>query len=132
MSKIRYQGKLRTEVEHLRSGQKFITDAPVDNNGRGEAISPTDMVASALASCMLTMMGIKANSMDFDLVEASAEVAKVMESNPRRIGELQVKISLKQNCDDRTRKILEETALNCPVAKSLSEKVSQKIEFIWT
>lgn len=131
MARIVYKGELRTAAEHLRSGQKIITDAPVDNNGKGEAFSPTDLLATALATCMLTVMGIKARSMDFDLEEASAEVVKIMESNPRRVGEVQVKITLRKNCDDRTQKILEETGLNCPVAKSLSAALTQNITFEW-
>ncbi len=131
-SKIVYQGGLRTEAEHQGSGQRFITDAPLDNNGKGEAFSPTDLLATSLAACALTVMGIKARSLDFDLEEASAEVLKVMESNPRRVGEVQVKISLKDNCDEHTKKVLEKIGLTCPVAKSLSPDLKQSITFYWT
>lgn len=128
---IKYLGELRTEATHTRSANRLITDAPVDNNGKGEAFSPTDLLATALASCMLTVMGIKAQSMGFDLEEASADVVKIMESNPRRVGEVQVVISLKQNCDEHARKVLESTGLNCPVAKSLSADLKQTISFKW-
>lgn len=130
-SKVEYQGGLRTQATHVKSGNAIITDAPTDNNGLGSAFSPTDLVATALASCMLTVMGIKARSMDFDLEEASAEVVKKMASGPRRIEEVVVRLSLKQNCDDSTRDLLEKTALSCPVAKSLSENLKQTITFNW-
>lgn len=128
---IKYLGELRTEATHTRSANRLITDAPVDNNGKGEAFSPTDLLATALAGCMLTVMGIKAQSMGFDLEDASADVVKIMESNPRRVGEVQVVISLKQNCDEHARKVLESTGLNCPVAKSLSADLKQTISFKW-
>lgn len=131
ISKIEYIGELRANSTHIKSGQIIITDAPIDNNGKGEAFSPTDLLATALGSCMLTVMGIKARSLGFDLEEASAEVVKVMESNPRRVGEVGVTITLKQNCDDKTKEILEQIGLNCPVAKSLSSELDQKIQFNW-
>ncbi len=130
-SKVVYQGGLRTEAEHIHSGQNFITDAPLDNNGKGEAFSPTDLMSTSLAACMLTVMGIKARSMDFDLEETSAEIVKVMESNPRRVGEIQVKVSLKDNCDDHTKRVLEKIGRTCPVAQSLSADLKQTITFEW-
>ena len=130
-SKIIYQGALRTQATHLGSGNEMITDAPLDNNGRGEAFSPTDLVATALGSCMLTMMGIKARSMDFDLEDASVSITKVMAAAPRRIAEVKVHLRLKQNCDERTRELLETIALNCPVAKSLSSDLKQTVSFEW-
>ena len=130
-SKVEYKGNLRTEALHLKSNTRLITDAPVDNNGKGEAYSPTDLVATALASCALTVMGIKANSLGFDLEEASAEIEKIMAASPRRISEVKIEISLKQNCDDHTRKVLEQIALNCPVAKSLNSELKQTLSFNW-
>src|SRR5690606_16554206 len=130
-SKIVYQGGLRTEAEHVKSGQKIIKDAPTDNHGRGEAFSPTDLLATAVGACMLTVMGIKAQALGFDLEDASAEIIKVMDDNPRKVGEVAVKISLKQNCDDKTKKILEGIGLNCPVAKSLNADLKQSIIFEW-
>lgn len=132
ISKIEYNGDLRTSATHLKSGQTIITDAPTDNNGKGEAFSPTDLLATALGACMLTVMGIKAKSLGFDLEDASAEVVKIMESNPRRVGEVGLKISLKQNCDDKTKTVLEKVGLNCPVAQSLSVDLLQNVEFIWS
>lgn len=132
ISKIEYNGDLRTSATHLKSGQTIITDAPTDNNGKGEAFSPTDLLATALGACMLTVMGIKAKSLGFDLEGASAEVVKIMESNPRRVGEVGLKISLKQNCDDNTKTVLEKVGLNCPVAQSLSVDLLQNVEFIWS
>lgn len=132
ISKIEYNGDLRTSATHLKSGQTIITDAPTDNNGKGEAFSPTDLLATALGACMLTVIGIKAKSLGFDLEDASAEVVKIMESNPRRVGEVGLKVSLKQNCDDKTKTVLEKVGLNCPVAQSLSVDLMQNVEFIWS
>lgn len=130
-SKVEYKGNLRTEALHLKSNNKLITDAPIDNNGKGEAFSPTDLVATALASCALTVMGIKANSLGFDLEQASAEIEKVMASSPRRIAEVRIEFRLKQNCDEHTRMILEKTAYTCPVAKSLNSELKQTLSFNW-
>ncbi|MGB0175942.1 MAG: OsmC family protein [Owenweeksia sp.] len=130
-SSIIYQGALRTKATHQRSGNELITDAPLDNNGRGEAFSPTDLVATALGSCMLTVMGIKARAMGFDLEDATASITKIMASAPRRIAEIQVHIRLKQNCDEPTRELLEETGRKCPVAQSLSSDLKQRISFEW-
>ena len=85
-SKVIYQGGLRTQATHLRSGNTIITDAPVDNKGKGEAFSPTDLVATALASCMLTIMGIKADDMNVNIEGTTAEVEKIMGAEPRKIG----------------------------------------------
>ena len=131
ISRIEYTGELRNEATHLRSGQTITTDAPTDNNGKGEAFSPTDLLATSLGVCMLTVMGIKARSLGFDLEDASAEVVKVMDSNPRRVAEIGVKLTLKNNCDNSTRKVLEQIGLNCPVAKSLSSELVQNITFNW-
>lgn len=130
-SKVFYQGKLRTQAIHLNSSNEIITDAPIDNNGKGEAFSPTDLLAASLASCALTLMGIKAQSLGFDLEEASAEVVKIMESSPRRVSEVKIVFSLKQNCDDHQRLVLEKTAATCPVAKSLSKDLIQTLSFRW-
>ena len=92
-STVKYLGELRTEAIHLSSSQKLITDAPVDNQGKGEAFSPTDTVATGLASCILTILGIKSNTLDVDLKDTRAEVVKVMASNPRRITEIKIDIS---------------------------------------
>lgn len=131
IAQVQYDGELRCRATHLRSGDEITTDAPIDNNGKGEAFSPTDLLATSLASCILTVMGIKARSLGFDLEDASAEVVKEMESNPRRIGTVAVKISLRQNCDEATKEILERVGQNCPVAQSLHPDLIQSISFEW-
>lgn len=131
-SKILYKGELRSEMTHLKSGEVVITDAPTDNHGKGEAFSPTDLVATALASCMLTTMGIKANQMGVDIDGADAQVLKVMAADPRRISEVQVQMTFPaKNYSDKDRTVLEQTALHCPVAKSLHPDLIQNIAFIW-
>ena len=101
-STVTYQGELRTSAIHLKSNNEVITDAPTDNHGKGEAFSPTDLLATSLASCMLTIMGIKARDMDVDLAGTTANVTKVMATDPRRVSEVQVVIEFKQAFDDRT------------------------------
>ncbi|WP_298427136.1 OsmC family protein [uncultured Kordia sp.] len=130
-SKVTYKGNLRTVSQHIKSGNEFITDAPTDNNGKGEAFSPTDTVATGLASCMLTVMGIKAAQMDINMEGASAEVTKTMASNPRRISKIEVKMSLPFEADDKTKKILENTANTCPVHYSLHPDIEKIVEFDW-
>jgi len=130
-SKLQYLGTLRLEAEHLKSGKTFITDAPTDNQGKGEAFSPTDTMATSLAACMITVMGIRALAEGFDLENCSATVQKVMYSEPRRIGEVHVELSLKANCNAKMQKILEGIGRNCPVAKSLHPDLKQAISFKW-
>ena len=131
-SKVVYLGNLRTECEHVKSGSTFITDAPTDNNGKGEAFSPTDTVATALASCMLTVMGIKAAQMeDVHLDGSSAEVTKIMKAEPRRIARVELKLNLVGVADDKNRKILENTARTCPVLNSLNPDMEKEIIFNW-
>ncbi|MBV6438538.1 MAG: OsmC family peroxiredoxin [Haliscomenobacteraceae bacterium CHB4] len=129
-STVTYLGELRTECTHLRSGQKFVTDAPPDNQGKGEAFSPTDLCATSLATCILTTMGIRAR--DLDITGAYAEVNKIMASDPRRISRIEVKITMpKNNFSDKDKKILEGIARTCPVALSLSENIEQVLDFEW-
>lgn len=130
-SKVTYLGNLRTSCEHLRSGDTFITDAPIDNNGLGEAFSPTDTVATGLASCMITMMGIKAKGLEVDLTNTVAEVTKHMETNPRRISKIEVKLSLPASVTVKNRKILEHTANTCPVNYSLHPEIVREISYQW-
>ncbi|MGB5667124.1 MAG: OsmC family protein [Maribacter sp.] len=130
-SKVTYTGNLRTTCEHLRSGDTFITDAPLDNNGLGQAFSPTDTVATGLASCMITMMGIKAKLLEVDLTNTVAEVTKHMETNPRRISKIEVKLSLPSNISEKNRKILVHTANTCPVQYSLHPDIERMISFHW-
>ena len=130
-STVTYIANLRTECKHLKSSNTFITDAPVDNNGNGEAFSPTDTVATALASCMLTVMGIKARTMDLKLDGSVAEVTKVMASNPRRISEIQISFNMNLSVAEKQRQILEHTAFTCPVHFSLHPDIKKDIGFTW-
>ena len=130
-SKVTYKGNLRTTSEHLRSGDSFITDAPVDNNGLGRAFSPTDTVATGLGSCMITMMGIKANGLEVDLTGTTAEITKHMEANPRRISKIEVKLSLPKDVSEKHRKILKHTANTCPVHYSLHPDIVKELTFHW-
>ena len=130
-STVTYKGDLRTQALHLKSNNEIITDAPTDNHGKGEAFSPTDLLATSLASCMLTIMGIKAASMELDISGTKAEVTKVMAADPRRVSEVQVKIYFKQSFDQRTQKVLQQAALTCPVAKSIHPDIKQIVEFYY-
>ncbi len=131
-AEIRYEGDLRVGATHVRSGQSILSDAPVDNNGKGEAFSPTDLVATALANCMLTVMGIKARTWNKDLRKAKATVLKHMGNGPRRIVQVDVTITLEDIYTKEERHILEKTAYACPVAKSLHPDVKQHISIVWT
>lgn len=130
-SKVTYTGELRTNCVHLRSGNEFITDAPVDNNGLGQAFSPTDTVATGLASCMLTMMGIKARDMGADLKNSVAEVTKHMAADPRRISQIDIEIHLPAAITEKQKKILEHTARTCPVIFSLHPDIKKELVFHW-
>ncbi|MGO3707551.1 MAG: OsmC family protein [Mesonia hippocampi] len=128
-SKLEYQGDLRVKSTHIQSGNSFITDAPTDNHGKGEAFSPTDTVANGLAACMLTVMGIKANALEADITGATAEVTKIMAANPRRIAKIKVSILFPKTYDEKVRKILENTAQTCPVLQSLHPAIEKDIHF---
>ncbi len=130
-SKVTYTGSLRTSCEHLASGSKFITDAPVDNNGLGQAFSPTDTIATGLASCMLTVMGLKANSFPTELKGAYAEVTKHMASDPRRISKIEVELYMPAGISEKHRIILERTANTCPVLYSIHPDIEKIINFHW-
>ena len=132
-SKVTYQGDLRTEATHLQSGNIILTDAPKDNHGKGEAFSPTDLVATALASCMISVMGIVAKKEGITSIDgATADVTKVMIADPRRIGEIHVSITFPNNqYTDKEKKMYEHAALTCPVAKSLHPDLKQVIVFNW-
>lgn len=129
-SKTNYLGELRTESEHIKSEQKIVSDAPTDNRGKGEAFSPTDLLATALTKCMITIMGIAASEKQIELKEVTGETEKIMGQNPRRVSEIRVR--MKMNISPNTpenRVFLERAALNCPVAKSLSKELIQDVEF---
>ncbi|WP_299800875.1 OsmC family protein [uncultured Maribacter sp.] len=130
-SKVTYNGGLRTECVHLKSNDSFVTDAPVDNNGLGQAFSPTDTVATGLASCMLTMMGIKANGLEVDLKGTTASVTKHMAASPRRISKIEVAVHLPKEISDKNKKILVHTANTCPVHFSLHPDIEKVITYNW-
>ena len=131
-AKITYKGNLRTRMKHLYSGTEVLTDAPLDNQGLAQAFSPTDIVATALGSCMLTIMGIKARDMNLDLVGTEVAVTKLMANDPRRISEIQLTLKFpKNNFTEKDKTILENAARHCPVAKSLHPEIIQTITFEW-
>ena len=127
-----YLGDLRVECEHLASGTKIITDAPVDNQGKGEAFSPTDLCATALGACALTIMGIYARAHGLDITGAEAEVTKTMSASPRRIGKVEVVFRMPaKGYTDKDKKALENAAHSCPVHLSLHAETEQVFTFIW-
>ncbi len=130
-SKVTYLGDLRTSSIHVQSGTEIISDAPLDNNGKGEAFSPTDTVANALASCMMTIMGIKARDMNVDLKGSVAEVTKIMNAEPRRIGAIEIVFEMFGTADQKNRTILERAAMTCPVFLSLNTEIEKRITFNW-
>jgi len=130
-SKVTYLGDLRTSSIHVQSGSEIISDAPLDNNGKGEAFSPTDTVANALASCMMTIMGIKARDLEVDFVGSTAEVTKIMNAEPRRIGAIEIVFEMQGVADQKNKTILERAAMTCPVFLSLSSEIEKNITFNW-
>lgn len=129
ISKVSYDGQLRTTAVHLKSDNTIITDAPIDNQGKGEAFSPTDLLATSLASCMLTIMGIKARGMELNIENSSAQVTKVMATDPRRVSEIHVHITVHGATDERSKTILKKAALTCPVAHSIHPDIRQVLDF---
>jgi uncharacterized OsmC-like protein len=130
-SKITYLGDLRTSSIHIQSGSEIISDAPLDNNGKGEAFSPTDTVANALASCMMTIMGIKAHDLTIDLKGSTASVTKIMHAEPRRIGTIEVHFEMLGTNDEKSKTIFERSAMSCPVFLSLHPDINKVITFNW-
>jgi len=127
-----YLGQLRTENEHLQSGNKVITDAPIDNRGKGEYFSPTDLLATALGSCILTIMGITARDNDIDIEGTQVDVTKIMASDPRRVAEVVVEFTFPaKNYSDDEKKIVESVAGTSPVPLSLHPDLKQTIKFNW-
>ena len=127
--RVEYIGDLRTESVHLDSNDKILTDAPKDNQGLGRKFSPTDLVASALGSCLLTIMGIVANRNQIDMSSSYAEVEKTMSENPRRISSININIYLSSNISNKNKDILYKASKHCPVHNSLSEDIDIKINF---
>jgi putative redox protein len=128
-SSVEYLGELRTRLIHFESGDTLFTDAPKDNEGKGEAFAPTDLVATALACCMISIMGIKARKNEIDIVGTKAEILKVMKSSPRRISRIEIEITFPKSYNDKNKKMLERAAITCPVGKSLHNDIEQKITF---
>jgi putative redox protein len=133
-SSIIYKGHLRTSATHLQSQSVIETDAPTDNHGKGERFSPTDLVATALGSCMLTIMGIKARDMNIDLTGVKIDIQKHMKADPRRIGGVDVIFTFPTTLtlSEKEKIILQNAALTCPVAKSLHPDISQNVSFNWS
>lgn len=127
-----YLGDLRTENEHLQSGTKILTDAPTDNQGKGEAFSPTDLLATALGNCIMTIMGIKARDNGIDIARTEIEITKIMENNPRRVAEVVVEFTFpKKNYSEEEKRIVESVAGTSPVPLSLHPDLKQTIKFNW-
>jgi len=125
-----YLGELRTRAKHVRSGQEITTDAPPDNKGKGEAFSPTDLLATSLGSCMITIMGIAAREHGFDMDGTTARIWKIMESNPRRVGEVKIELTFPpKNYSEKEKKIIERSAFTCPVYLSLHPDLKKTITF---
>ncbi|MFH2143496.1 MAG: OsmC family protein [Bacteroidota bacterium] len=129
-SKVIYLSDLRTQAIHLKSNDEIFTDAPVDNHGKGEAFSPTDLFSTSLASCMLTILGIHAANSNYSINGTYAEVTKIMEENPRRVGEIIVDLYFpKSKFDQKQKRIIENVVKTCPVSKSLHPEIKQIIRF---
>lgn len=133
MTKIKseYLGSLRTEAVHLQSGDKIITDAPLDNHGKGEAFSPTDLLAAALGSCMLTIMGISAPAYGYELKGTTVDIEKIMGANPRRVAEIKITFNFPKgnNYTEQQKRVIEAAARTCPVANSLHPDLKKTIVF---
>jgi putative redox protein len=129
---VEYEGELRTVCTHLRSENSFETDAPVDNNGKGERFSPTDLLATSLGTCMITVMGIKARNIGFDLNGVKIEVEKIMKSDPRRVGGINLFFHIPDNLkdiDEKTKQILRHTGNTCPVQQSLHPDIEVNVDW---
>ena len=130
-SKITYLGDLRTSSIHLESGTEILSDAPKDNHGKGEAFSPTDTVANALGSCMVSIMAIKSKDLNVDLVGSTVEITKIMQAEPRRIAKIVAVLNLSVAADPKTKTILERAAMTCPVFLSLHPDIEKEVTFNW-
>jgi len=126
-----YLGGLRTEATHLQSGTRIITDAPVDNQGKGEAFSPTDLLSASLASCMLTIMGIKARDRNIDIDNTTCSITKIMAADPRRVAEIIISFKFPKQYTAQEQAMLERAALTCPVYYSVHEDLKKTVDFGW-
>jgi putative redox protein len=132
-ARTKYLGNLRTEITHVRSGNVITTDAPVDNQGKGEYFSPTDMVAAALGSCILTIMGIAARQYQFSIDGVTCRITKIMAENPRRIGEIAIEYDFTiRKYTDKQKKLLEYCVKSCPVAQTLHPSVNQNVKLLFS
>ena len=128
--KTKYLGQLRTHSTHLKSGNVLITDAPLDNNGKGEAFSPTDLLAASLATCMFTIMGIAANKVGLNIDDAECSVTKITSAAPRKVAEIIIEFNfLKNNFSDQQKQMLKDAAFSCPVALSLHPDLKKNVVF---
>ena len=130
-SKITYKGDLRTVCIHLQSGTEILTDAPTDNHGKGEAFSPTDLVATALGSCMVSIMAIKSKDLEVDLLDSTVSITKIMQSEPRKIAKIDVILNMNISTSDKNKAILERAAMTCPVLLSLHPDIEKDVFFNW-
>ena len=129
-SEITYLGNLRTQSKHIASSSSILTDAPIDNHGKGEAFSPTDLMSNALGCCMLTIIGIAANTHQFNIDGTRVQVTKIMQSNPRKVAEIKVSFKFPANdYSEKQKTIIENAARTCPVALSLHPDLKQTVEF---
>lgn len=130
-SKITYTGDLRTVSVHIQSGVEILSDAPKDNNGQGASFSPTDALANAVGTCMMTIMGIKARDLNVDLIGSNIEITKIMQAEPRKISKIIVVLNMSIKTDDKTKIIIERAGMNCPVLLSLHPDIEKDITFHW-
>lgn len=130
-SLVTYLGELRTSSTHLQSGTQILSDAPTDNHGKGEAFSPTDLVANSLGTCMISIMAIKSKDLNVDLVGSTVEITKVMQAEPRKIARIIAVLHMSVAADDKTRTILERAAMTCPVFLSLHPDIEKEVTFNW-
>jgi uncharacterized OsmC-like protein len=130
-SKITYLGDLRTSSIHIESGTSILSDAPKDNYGKGEAFSPTDLVANSLATCMISIMGIKSRDLNVDLTGSTVEVTKIMQAEPRKIAKIITVFNMNFKANDKTKTILERAAMTCHVMLSLHPDIEKEITFNW-
>ena len=130
-STVTYLGELRTSSIHIQSGTEILSDAPTDNNGKGEAFSPTDLLANSLGSCMMTIMGIKARDLEVDLKGSTIAVTKIMQAEPRKVAKIQLVFNMSVATTEKNKIILERAAMNCPVLLSLNPDIDKEISFSW-
>ena len=130
-SHITYVGDLRTVCIHLQSGTQILTDAPTDNHGEGEAFSPTDLVATALGSCMVSIMGIKSKDLNVDLKDSTVSITKIMQAEPRKIAKIEVILNMAIETSEKNKTILERAAMTCPVLLSLHPDIEKDVVFNW-